>query len=112
MSERSRKRLCAIAAFYVALCSSSARADALNPSYFVRFDSLDHSLAYIWTVLTLTMIANYLLNFAVIGFPAIVCASVHAKTVAIGLVVLPILGQAADRIGSIVALFVAVPLAA
>ncbi len=38
-------------------------------------------------MLALIMIVNYVLNFAVIGVPAVWLASVQAKTVAIGLVV-------------------------
>jgi hypothetical protein len=58
------------------------------------------------------MTVNYALNFAVIGAPAIVRASARAKSVALGLIILTILGQAADRIGAFAAVFVSVPFAA
>lgn len=112
MTTSTRARVCAIAVLLVAACSTSARADGLNSSYFVRFDSVDHSWVYFAVVLTAIMVVNYILNFIVIGVPAILRASVHARTVALGLLVLTILGQLADRIGSIVGLFVAVPIAA
>jgi hypothetical protein len=102
----------AIAMFCAAACSQSARADGLNSSYFVRFDSLDHSWTYFWTVLTAIMIVNYTLNVAVIGVPAILRASAHAKSVALGLIILTMLGQIADRIGAFAAVFVSMPIAA
>jgi len=58
----------------------------------------------------LIMIVNYALNFAVIGIPAILQASAHAKSVALGLIILTILGQLADRIGAFAAMFVSVPI--
>jgi hypothetical protein len=58
------------------------------------------------------MIVNYALNFAVIGLPAILRASAHAKMVALGLVILTVLGQVADRVGAFAAIFVSVPIAA
>jgi hypothetical protein len=112
MSALKRTRAYAIAALLFSVFIPLAHADGLDPKYFVRFDSLDHSWTYFGVVLSLIMIANYVLNFAVIGLPAMCWASVHAKTVALGLVILTILGQIADRIGSIVGLFVAMPIAA
>jgi hypothetical protein len=111
MSARSRKRISAIAIFCVAACSPSADADGLNSSYFVRFDSLDHSWTYFWTVLTVIMIVNYALNFAVIGAPAILWTSARAKSVALGLIILTMLGQVADRIGAYAAVFLSMPIA-
>ena len=107
-----RKRIIAVVSFALLTLSPSAHADGLDSSYFVRFDSLDHSWAYFWTVLTLIMVVNYVLNFAVIGVPAILRASAHAKSVALGLIILTILGQFADRIGAFAAVFVSYPIAA
>src|SRR5437660_6655878 len=108
----SRSRLSAITLLCLALSPSATLADGLDSGYFIRFDSLDHSWTYICMMLALIMVANYLLNFAVIGVPTIWLASVQAKTVAIGLAVLTVLGQVADRVGSIVGIFLAVPIAA
>ena len=101
-----------VALYCLAISASPAHADGLDSGYFIRFDSLDHSWTYVGAMLALIMIVNDVLNFAVIGVPAIWLASVQAKTVAIGLVVLTVLGQVADRVGSIVGIFVAVPIAA
>ena len=110
MTAHRRKLICEIAMLCFAFACPAARADGLDSSYFVRFDSLDHSWAYFWIVLTAIMVANYVLNFAVIGLPAILRGSVHAKTVAWSLVILTILGQVADRIGAFAAIFVSVPI--
>jgi hypothetical protein len=112
MIARKRMRMCAVAALCLVAFSASVHADGLDSSYFVRFDSLDHSWTYFWIVLTLIMIVNYLLNFAVIGAPAILRASARAKRVALELVVLTVLGQVTDRIGSLVGVFLAMPIAA
>jgi hypothetical protein len=101
-----------IAVGIVLLAVASAYADGLNSSYFVRFDSDDHSWTYFWTVVTLIMLVNYALNFIVIGAPAVWKASSSVKTISMGLVVLTILGQVADRIGAFAAIFLAMPLAA
>jgi hypothetical protein len=97
-------------AFVSVVLSSSARADGLNSSYFVRFNSDEHSWSYCVVVLTLIMLANYALNFAVIGMPAIVRASAPVRTVALGLIALTIFGQLADRIGAFAAIFVSMPI--
>jgi len=103
------KRLCALTALGNGAFGHSAHADGLDSSYFVRFDSVDHSWAYFGTVLTLIMVINYLLNFAVIGLPAIQLASAPVRRVASGLVLLTILGQVADRVGAIVGIFLSMP---
>jgi hypothetical protein len=112
MIARSQIRIFALALLFVMTSSSVARADGLDPAYFIRFDVIEHSWTYICTVLTIIMVVNYLLNFAVIGVPAILRASVPAKRVALGLILLTILGQVADRLGSIAGLFLAMPLSA
>jgi hypothetical protein len=108
MISRGRKLLCLIAAFGVAV--GSARADGLELSYFVRFGTYDHSWKYFVTVITIIMITNYALNFAVIGLPAILRGLADAKGVALGLVILTILGQVADRIEAFAAFLVAIPI--
>ena len=105
-------RIRSIAIGIALLSAASAHADGLNSSYFVRFDSDDHSWAYFWTVLTLIMLVNYVLNFIVIGAPAVWKASSSMKTVSMGLVVLTILGQVADRVGAFAAIFISMPLTA
>jgi hypothetical protein len=112
MISRSQKRIAAIAMLCAGASAPLVRADGLSSSYFVRFDSPDHSWTYFWTVLTIIMIANYALNFAVIGAPAILRAHAPPKSVALGLIILTILGQVADRIGAFAAVFVSVPIAA
>jgi len=97
-------------AFVSLVLSSSAWADGLNSSYFVRFNSDEHSWSYCVVVLMLIMLANYALNFAVIGMPAIVRASAPVRIVALGLIALTILGQLADRIGAFAAIFVSMPI--
>jgi hypothetical protein len=99
-----------VCTFVSLVLSSSACADGLNSSYFVRFDSDEHSWSYCIVVLTLMMLANYALNFAVIGMPAIARASASVRTVALGLIALTILGQLADRIGAFAAIFLSMPI--
>jgi hypothetical protein len=111
MTTPRRTRVTAVVTVVVFTLNPSVRADGLDSSYFVRFDSLDHSWAYFWAVLTLIMIVNYVLNFAVIGMPAILRASAHAKSVTLGLIILTILGQLADRIGAFAAVFISFPIA-
>jgi len=87
--------------------SAAARADGLDTDYFLRFGTWGHSSGYIWSMLATIIVVDYIWNFVVIGLPAIVWAAKPRATVARGLVVLTILGQIADRIGSVLALFVA-----
>jgi hypothetical protein len=112
MIARSSKLISTAVILCVVAFNPSVYADGLNSSYFVRFDSLDHSWAYFWAVLALIMVVNYALNFAVIGMPAILRASAHAKSVALGLIILTLLGQLADRIGAFAAVFVSFPISA
>ena len=108
MIPRGRKLLCLIATSGVAV--GTVRADGLELSYFVRFGTYDHSWEYFLTVISIIMVANYALNFAVIGLPAILRGSADAKRVAPGLVILTILSQVADRVGAFAAFFVAIPI--
>jgi hypothetical protein len=107
MMPRTRSAVVAILTFS-ALCGV-AHADGLDSGYFVRFDSDDHSWTYFWTVLAIIMLANYILNFIVIGLPAVSLASSRIKAVSVGLIVLTVLGQVADRLGAFAAIFVAMP---
>ena len=109
MNASKPKRICFTACAALVL-SPLARADGLDSSYFVRFNSLDHSWSYFWSVLTLIMLANYALNFVVVGMPAILRASAQPRSVALGLIVFTILGQLADRIGAYAGIFVSVPI--
>jgi hypothetical protein len=106
-----RTQTSGIAALCLIAFCGSARADGLDLDYFVRFNTMDHSWAYVWTMVAIIMVVNYSMNFVVIGLPAIVRARADASTVALGLVFLTVLGQIADRIGSILGLFLAMPLA-
>jgi len=108
MLELRRRRTIAISFLCFIAWSDSARADGLDLDYFLRFNSWGHSTAYVCTVLVLIMVVNYLLNFAVIGAPAIRLASARPKTVALGLLFLTLLGQLADRIGSILGAIIGV----
>jgi hypothetical protein len=107
MKPRTRSAVVAILTFS-ALCGV-AHADGLDSGYFVRFDSDDHSWTYFWTVLVIIMLANYILNFIVIGLPAVLLVSSRIKTVSVGLIVLTVFGQVADRLGAFAAIFVAMP---
>jgi hypothetical protein len=55
------------------------------------------------------MVANYALNFLVIGIPVLKVHSVPVRSVATDLIVLTVLGQLADRLGAILALIVLLP---
>jgi hypothetical protein len=107
-----RKQIVTVATLCLVVSSGSARADGLDSAYFLRFWTWNHSWAFVWTVLTVLMIVNYLLNFIVIGLPAIIWSEAPRRSVAVGLIFLTLLGQIADRIGSVVGLFLASGLAA
>jgi hypothetical protein len=76
-------------------------ADGLDLGWLLRVPMMEfHSAAYITAVILAVMFANYILNFLVIGVPAILWGGALVQPVAIGLIVLTILGQVADRLGA------------
>ena len=79
-------------------------------SYLTRVgwaQSLPSLIGYV----ALLMLANYILNFLVIGLPALRAGPPRLRSVAVGLIGLTVLGQLADRLGALVAAFGADPLA-
>ena len=93
------------------LCFVPARlfGDGLDLDWFVRVPMMEfHSAAYITAVIVAIMFVNYVLNFLVIGLPAIVWGGALFHRAALGLVVLTILGQVADRLGAGLGLITAI----
>ncbi|HVP37629.1 MAG TPA: hypothetical protein VMS93_00445 [Candidatus Saccharimonadales bacterium] len=84
------------------LAWTTARADGVDLSFVMRVGGRTW-LGFGAMVVSL-MVANYLLNLLVIGIPAIKLGTVGRRGVLVGLVLLTILGQAADRLGAILAL--------
>jgi len=98
------KRTIIIFSIAGSLFSVSARADGIDlVPYFTRVAGDGHSFSYIATAMFCIMVANYALNFAVIGLPAIRFGSVVAAKAASGLVALTLFGQIADRVGALLA---------
>jgi hypothetical protein len=88
-----------------------AMADGIDlVPYFTRTGGGQKSILGIVGMVVLLMIANYVLNLIVIGFPAIKTGQVKSRIVVIGLVWLTLLGQVADRLGALLAGLFAVPL--
>lgn len=88
----------------------SAYGDGISLDYFMRFRTYRESATYIWSMVFVLMLANYALNFLVIGWPAIRVSPATPRRIAIGLIVLTVLGQVADRLGAFVTLIVLAPL--
>ena len=90
----------------------AARADGIDlVPYLTRVTGEGHSPFYVAAMMLLIMATNYALNYAVIGLPAIRLGPVPVRTVAKGLIVLTLLGQIADRVGAVLAVFLAGPVA-
>jgi hypothetical protein len=85
-----------------------AYADGLDLAYFTRIEG-EHSTMGIIGLMILLMIANYALNFLVIGLPALKAGPTTIRSVSFGLVLLTLLGQVADRLGAILAFIVVLP---
>ena len=103
---------CAIIFVTVAIgLAPAARADGIDlVPYLTRVTGEGHSPLYVVAMLLLFMATNYVLNFAVIGLPAIRLGSAPGRTVAKGLIALTLMGQIADRIGALLAAVLSVPL--
>jgi hypothetical protein len=88
---------------------ASLFADGLDLGWFVRVPMMEfHSATYITAVILAVVLANYLLNFLVIGLPAVIWGGALVQPVTIGLIVLTILGQVADRVGAVLGLLTAI----
>src|SRR6266536_3516344 len=91
----------ALVAALLCVVPASLFADGLDVGWFARVPMMEfHSAAYITAVILAAMFANYVLNFLVIGLPAIFWGGALVRPVTIGLIVLTILGQVADRVGA------------
>src|ERR1700682_3248931 len=104
-----RRRIANLSVAILIVLSVSAYGDGINLDYFVRFPVGEHSPTYIWSMIIVLMAANYALNFLVIGWPAIRIGSISVRKVSLGLIILTLLGQIADRIGAFLALIALSP---
>ena len=104
-----RRRIANLSVAILIVLSVSAYGDGINLDYFVRFPVGEHSLTYVWSMIIVLMAANYALNFLVIGWPAIRIGSISVRKVSLGLIILTLLGQIADRIGAFLALIALSP---
>src|SRR5262249_4562811 len=102
-----------IALSIVGLIAPPAYADGVDlVSYFTRVARGTHSAYYIAATIVALMAANYVLNFVVIGLPAVRFGSVPVAPAASGLIALTLLGQVADRVGALFAALLALPVTA
>ena len=98
---------------FFALACSPVIADGIDLVwYFTRTGNDQQSMISIFGTIALLMLANYALNFVVIGLPAIKVGAVRVRLIATGLVWLTLLGQLADRVGALIAALLSDPLAA
>jgi hypothetical protein len=88
------------------LWPAAAQADGIDlVTYFSRAPT--ESIALALPAVALLMLANYGLNFLVLGLPACRFGGLEKKRVAYSLIWLTLLGQAADRLGAVLAGFLA-----
>ncbi|MCE9613964.1 MAG: hypothetical protein K8T26_06775 [Lentisphaerae bacterium] len=88
------------------LCPSAALADGIDlVAYFSRTPCEDVALAI--PLVALLMVVNYGLNFLVVGLPARRLGSLPISRILRSLIWLTMFGQAADRIGAILAALLA-----
>jgi hypothetical protein len=93
-------------AILAGLWPAAAQADGIDlVPYFSRAPT--NSIALALLAVALIMLANYGLNFLVIGLPACRFGKLEKKRVARSLVWLTLLGQVADRVGAVLAGFFA-----
>jgi hypothetical protein len=94
----------------VALLCEPAFADSIDlASYLARLPVRHYSGPHIVAGLLALMVINYAVNYLVIGLPAICFARADRRAVTVGLIWLTLLGQIADRVGALVALFLFAP---
>ena len=91
------------------LLGAPAYGDGLSLDYFLRFRTYRESITYIWSMVAALMFINYVLNFLVIGLPAMCFGGARPRKVGIGLIFLRFIGQIADRLGAVIALLALVP---
>ena len=89
---------------------TSARADSIDiPAFLTRFDP-SLPVTTLFGLVALFALVNYLVNFLVIGWPAIKLGSTSLGPVAFGLALLTLLGQLADRSGAYASLYLERPI--
>jgi hypothetical protein len=92
--------------------NTSAYADAIDIlAYVTRVNMENRSILSIFALVLCLAVINYAMNCLFIGIPAIKWCKANPKQVFLGLIILTILGQLADRIGAYIAIFLAVPTA-
>lgn len=96
--------------FFACFTCVRAFADSIDiGAYLTRVNTKGHSLPAMGGLLLLAI--DYLWNLLIIGRPAMrVCAASRAR-ILIGLVVVTLLGQIADRLGAVMAAITADPIA-
>ena len=93
----------------IVLTSNSAMADGLDLAYFTWVDPPHGTITEVVGFMILLMFINYILNFAVIGVPAVKFGPTPVRSVSIGMIWLTMIGQIADRLGAILADVVGFP---
>ena len=100
-----------LAILAILFVASPAFADGIDVgAYIFTWIPGEHSIAVIAGLVVLLMGVNYVLNFVVIGIPAINAGTASELTVSVDLIFLTLLGQVADRLGEIAAVLVSLPL--
>jgi hypothetical protein len=88
----------------------TARADGIDVAAFVAGGLVPGRGIALVGMIALAMVLNYVINFVIVGIPAIKLGGMDARSVARGLVILTLLGQLADRIGLLAGVLIAIPL--
>jgi hypothetical protein len=96
--------------FFACFTCVSTFADSIDiAAYLTRVNTKGHSLLAIGGLILLLLAIDYLWNLLIIGLSAMrVCAASRAK-ILIGLIIVTLLGQVADRLGAFLAAITAGP---
>lgn len=94
----------------ILLIAPPAFADGIDIVPALTWIGGEHSATVTAGLLVFLMLVNYILNFIVIGIPAIEAGPASMRSVSVDLMFLTLLGQVADRLGEVAALLVLLPL--